>query len=728
MRKYIEQAVAVGLLVLLVGALSWPYVGGQALPLDLSMAQTLAPWQSPEAGAALPSQLSERHVYQTYAAYQHLATIPKLGDGLLWNPTEALGAPFLAQWHTRAFSPFSLPVYLFGVVPGLGLSALMKLLVAGLAAYYTARRFGLHGTLPVAVAAIFMASPGLYVWSSDPLSDALPWFPLLLLGAERLALGQRYVWPMLALVAGLIALAGHPPALVGALLFVAVYVVLRARGLAPLPRVYRLLPMLPALAVGLALAGVQLLPYLEYLGQSVHAEPGFQPVTGMAWSAILLPTSVALNGWAQSSALLFPGFLPVLLLPLWWVLRPFMEAPLRTRSDALMLIGFGGIVLSVLLGNWVIKPWFDASIFLLPTALAFAFVAGSVAEEWLALSAKQIQAALPRLTFAVPVVWALWLVALVATMLVTNTPWLALLPAVFTAVAVFALFALTLFRPNVTTLAVGLILIAVLSASWTLSPLKPHTATDALLPQSSFGKALTTGDYARIAGSGALESWPLSLLGMQQCAAPNAAGLKRLDTFSHAVSEHPLLLRRTGANGLLLTKEDIRGAMSDIRPVLRTKAVFEQGAILFEDSAMAARARVIYSGKRTDQPGEAPDGAADLPLLEGAMLPEDGNAEAGAATVDSETASEVRIGVPNTPPGILVLADQWYPGWTATVDGDARPVLPIDTTFRGIEIGEGAHEAVFRYQPASFRYGLMLSAFGLVVLLVGFWRATAERE
>jgi uncharacterized membrane protein YfhO len=55
-------------------------------------------------------------------------------------------------------------------------------------------------------------------------------------------------------------------------------------------------------------------------------------------------------------------------------------------------------------------------------------------------------------------------------------------------------------------------------------------------------------------------------------------------------------------------------------------------------------------------------------------------------------------------------------------------VLPIDTTFRGIEIGEGAHEAVFRYQPASFRYGLMLSAFGLVVLLVGFWRATAERE
>jgi len=156
--------------------------------------------------------------------------------------------------------------------------------------------------------------------------------------------------------------------------------------------------------------------------------------------------------------------------------------------------------------------------------------------------------------------------------------------------------------------------------------------------------------------------------------------------------------------------------------------VFEQGAILFEDAAMTSRARVIYAGKRAEQPAQLPDKPDALPVLEGATLPEDGDGTPGAATVDTETPSELRISIPKTPPGILVLADMWYPGWTATIDGIDTPVFPIDAVFRGIEIGEGAHEAVFRYQPASFRYGMMLSAAALLILLIGFWRNYSAHE
>ncbi len=74
-------------------------------------------------------------------------------------------------------------------------------------------------------------------------------------------------------------------------------------------------------------------------------------------------------------------------------------------------------------------------------------------------------------------------------------------------------------------------------------------------------------------------------------------------------------------------------------------------------------------------------------------------------------------------PGTLVLADSYYPGWTATVDNVPVPVSVVDGLFRGVPVGAGSHDVVFVYRPVSLRIGAGLTFAGL--LATGAAGATA---
>ncbi len=67
--------------------------------------------------------------------------------------------------------------------------------------------------------------------------------------------------------------------------------------------------------------------------------------------------------------------------------------------------------------------------------------------------------------------------------------------------------------------------------------------------------------------------------------------------------------------------------------------------------------------------------------------------------------------------GYLVLTDTFYPGWRATVDGEAVEILPADHAFRAVGLEAGEHTVVFEYAPLSFRVGAWVS-LGAGVLLV----------
>src|SRR5262249_29011975 len=82
-------------------------------------------------------------------------------------------------------------------------------------------------------------------------------------------------------------------------------------------------------------------------------------------------------------------------------------------------------------------------------------------------------------------------------------------------------------------------------------------------------------------------------------------------------------------------------------------------------------------------------------------------------------------------PGVLVVSDTWYPGWSVTVDGKPAPLLRADYAFRGVALGPGKHVVEMRFSSRPTQIGLALSALGLLVLVGGMlllWRGSSFRS
>jgi hypothetical protein len=67
--------------------------------------------------------------------------------------------------------------------------------------------------------------------------------------------------------------------------------------------------------------------------------------------------------------------------------------------------------------------------------------------------------------------------------------------------------------------------------------------------------------------------------------------------------------------------------------------------------------------------------------------------------------------------GFVVLADQYYPGWKAYVDGEEVKIYRTNGVLRGVVVPPGEHELVFRYRPYSIYALMMLS--GTVLMVTG---------
>ncbi|HEX2148627.1 MAG TPA: YfhO family protein, partial [Actinomycetota bacterium] len=96
----------------------------------------------------------------------------------------------------------------------------------------------------------------------------------------------------------------------------------------------------------------------------------------------------------------------------------------------------------------------------------------------------------------------------------------------------------------------------------------------------------------------------------------------------------------------------------------------------------------------------------------GVPAPPEGDAcpPALAAAVPHYSAEEVRIQTPQAGASLLVLTDQWFNGWEATVDGKPARIYKADHAFRAVALSEGSHEVVFRFRPRWVPTGLAISA------------------
>lgn len=97
---------------------------------------------------------------------------------------------------------------------------------------------------------------------------------------------------------------------------------------------------------------------------------------------------------------------------------------------------------------------------------------------------------------------------------------------------------------------------------------------------------------------------------------------------------------------------------------------------------------------------------------------EDKENEGGALiTIKNYQENKVQLKVSNTRKGVLVLADSFYPGWRAFVDGKTATIYPANIMFRGLIIDKGEHEITFIYQPGWFLPTIIISLLSILICL-----------
>jgi hypothetical protein len=80
-----------------------------------------------------------------------------------------------------------------------------------------------------------------------------------------------------------------------------------------------------------------------------------------------------------------------------------------------------------------------------------------------------------------------------------------------------------------------------------------------------------------------------------------------------------------------------------------------------------------------------------------------------------------RIHVSTLGPGRVTLAEVWYPGWVATLDG-APAEIARDGLFRSVTARAGGQDLIFEFRPATVYAGSVLSLFGALAAAYGLRR------
>ncbi|HEY0077738.1 MAG TPA: YfhO family protein [Pyrinomonadaceae bacterium] len=99
-----------------------------------------------------------------------------------------------------------------------------------------------------------------------------------------------------------------------------------------------------------------------------------------------------------------------------------------------------------------------------------------------------------------------------------------------------------------------------------------------------------------------------------------------------------------------------------------------------------------------------------------------GAQDAARAEIERYEPNRIDIRTSSDAPSVLILGDNHYPGWRATLDGRKVETLRVNYNLRGVLLPPGAHHVRFTYRPKSALLGLLLSlltAAGLVVWAKG---------
>ena len=114
------------------------------------------------------------------------------------------------------------------------------------------------------------------------------------------------------------------------------------------------------------------------------------------------------------------------------------------------------------------------------------------------------------------------------------------------------------------------------------------------------------------------------------------------------------------------------------------------------------------------------DLAREVVLAEPASLTPDPSVT-GTVTWERNDPDERRLRVTTTGPALLVVSENWFPGWVAEVNGETAEVRRANLTLQTVEIpSAGEHEVTLRFTAPTVRSALRISIVAAVITVLLF--------
>lgn len=140
--------------------------------------------------------------------------------------------------------------------------------------------------------------------------------------------------------------------------------------------------------------------------------------------------------------------------------------------------------------------------------------------------------------------------------------------------------------------------------------------------------------------------------------------------------------------------------------------------------AEAAAGPHARDGRLIDHVFVEPSSDGQLPPATAPQVTTGSAASDTAEIIPGEDPDRVDIQAHLSRPGWVVLADTFYPGWQATIDGVPTPIHPANLAFRAVFAPAGSHRIVFHYQPDALRIGVPVSLVALLLTVALIARGT----
>lgn len=693
----------------------------------------------------------------------------------LWEPNIFGGFPFLAQPQQSTFYPPNWVNLLVPVRVGVTLYTLFHVWLAAFGMFLFTRYMGSR-RLPAVLAGLGFAFGGLLagrLWAGhQPVYAVFIWTPLLLLGLGWAVARRSVAATALAGVPfALSLLAGHVPSFLYVGLIwaaFATYLFLTRPG-------DRLLVARTALitaAVGLALAAVQLVPFLQFSAASGRvAEADFEFATDYS-----LPP-------AHLVTLIVPEFFGEPLRVGYWSVPTFEELTYYAGIVAVLglvlalrrptrLTWF--YVLLIVLGLWLALGRYGvlyevAYRFLPPFRLVRA--PGRAAFLYLFAVSALLAHTLTVWRDRPPEerrrwLWPYWPaavgvlgVALFAALAATGAVFMAVHPTdtsgrLWHQIGGYSLALVVvgiggvliwlyinnsaeaqLTSPRRAVLIAAALIVLVVADTWWFSFKMVRTAATTPDPIWSDGKALVGETEGRVLPWGV----PLfSQNGAMQVDWPSVFGYDSLEPAAHIALAASVPDPRSTAYDVLgvshvLSSVPLDEYTAGDRPLT---LVGQQGAAwVYSRARTLPLARLVYAAE------VIPDAAAAInrihaanfdpaqtAILAGAARCDLGPAPAagGTAVVETHEPTRWQIRTGSEAPALLVLAENAYPGWRVTVDGQPAESLTAYTSIRAVCVPAGEHMVEWVFAPRLYWLGAGISATALALLALAILRSRKQ--